>query len=61
MRSVLEKSKYDYFNNDPDDFEGGGLQIEDQVEMEEWTDTPHNDRGVYDNVSIFYETPKHYQ
>ena len=30
---------------DPDDFEGGGLQVEHPGGSEEWMDTPHNDRG----------------
>ena len=30
---------------DPDDFEGGGLQVEHPGGTEEWVDTPHDDRG----------------
>ena len=30
---------------DPDEFEGGGLQVEHPGGTEEWADTPHNDRG----------------
>ena len=30
---------------DPDEFEGGGLQVEDPGGNNEWVDTPHNDRG----------------
>ena len=30
---------------DPDDFEGGGLQVEDPGGNNEWVDTPHHDRG----------------